>query len=109
MADIKANFRTQVFEVVRNIPVGKVATYGQIAAILGNPRGARQVGWMLADLGKEKDVPWWRVVDRFGHLSIGKRSSNAQEIQKVYLENEGVVVDSGYNVELGKYRWENRK
>lgn len=109
MAESKKNFRTLVFEIVRKIPAGNVATYGQIASILGNPRGARQVGWMLADLGKEKDVPWWRVVDRNGHLSIGKRSSNAQEIQRAYLENEKVFVDLGYNVDLDKYRWENRE
>lgn len=100
-------FRDQVFEKVKQIPKGKVASYGQIAALAGSPRASRQVGWALASLAKAKapgqDVPWWRVVNSKGYLSIRGGDVNAKQIQKKLLEQDGVPVDQDFNVDMEKY------
>ena len=84
----KLNFREKVFGVVRAIPSGKVATYGQIALILGKTRGAREVGWMLHS-NDSSAVPCHRVVDRNGRLAPNFAFNGWRE-QKRRLEEEGV-------------------
>lgn len=63
-----SNFKQRVFEIVKKVPRGKVVTYGQIALMLGKPRGAREVGWMLHS-NSDLNVPCHRVVDRNGRLA----------------------------------------
>ena len=65
-----ASFADGVVAWVRRIPEGHVASYGDIAALAGSPRAARGVGAVLNGLTPERDVPWWRVVNRAGQLSI---------------------------------------
>ena len=98
-----SGFFEQVYRAVRLIPRGKVATYGQIADILGRPRGARTVGWALRSLQEGSDVPWHRVINARGEISLGGGEGAA--IQRALLEEEGVAFDAQGRVDLGQYRW----
>lgn len=103
-----AQFNQQVYKIVRKIPQSKVATYGQIATLLNSPRAARQVGWALAALtSKHKgDVPWWRVINRHGFVSIKGHSLEVKEIQKQKLSEENVEFIEEYKVNLDKHLWD---
>jgi len=95
-------FRAAVLELVRRIPRGRVATYGQLAALLRCPRSARQVGQALR--GADDGVPWHRVVNAQG--SISRRSRTASMMtQRIRLEQEGVVFRRG-RVVLARFRWQ---
>jgi len=98
------NFFDQIYLVVSQIPAGRVASYGQIAALLGRPRAARTVGWALASLGEEQAgvVPWHRVLNRAGVISLPRRFA---ELQRTLLEEEGVVFDEGGRVDMRVYGW----
>lgn len=82
-------FHGQVHDVVRTIPKGSVATYGDIGAVLGSKSVARQVGYAMAALPEGNDVPWWRVVGAGGRLS---QMPGAAEMQARQLEAEGIEV-----------------
>ncbi len=98
-------FYRLVYRVVRRIPRGKVATYGQIAAILGQPRGARAVGMALGALRDEQSeaVPWQRVIGAAGRCT--HRDGFQAGIQQEMLEAEGVVFDRRGYVDLATTRW----
>ncbi len=99
------DFYQAVYQLVRAIPQGKVATYGQVAALLGKPRGARLVGWALNVC--PADVPWQRVVNREGMISIENRRATKEE-QAALLTAEGVEVsgrDGNFGVDLTRYLW----
>jgi methylated-DNA-protein-cysteine methyltransferase-like protein len=104
------NFYEQVYAVVRRIPRGKVTSYGRVAQMLGRPRAARAVGYALNAL-KDKDqpafekVPWQRVVNSQGRISITNREHGAQE-QAALLREEGVVVSQDLRINLDIYLWE---
>jgi methylated-DNA-protein-cysteine methyltransferase-like protein len=87
---VKAGFFVRVYEAVRTIPRRRVATYGQLARLLGNPQGARAVGWALRALPEDLEgvVPWHRVVGRGGRISL--RSGPGGLIQRRRLKAEGV-------------------
>ena len=93
-----------VYEVCEKIPKGNVATYGQIAILIGRPRCARQVGWALHSNPKQGIIPCHRVINRYGKLCEGFAFGGI-EIQKDLLEAEGVEVRSDYTVDLEKYLW----
>jgi methylated-DNA-protein-cysteine methyltransferase-like protein len=105
------NFYQQVYAVVRRIPRGKVTSYGRIAQMLGRPRAARAVGYALNSLkGKERDpdyadIPWQRVVNSQGRISIVNREYGAQR-QAEILREEGVVVSKELRINLDIYLWE---
>lgn len=96
--------RDEVLEVVRRIPRGRVATYGDVAHLAGSPRAARQVGWVLSDLRGEDDVPWWRVVNAKGGISW--RPGGCVERQRELLEQEGVAFREDGTLDLGRWRWD---
>jgi methylated-DNA-protein-cysteine methyltransferase-like protein len=98
------SFFLQVYAIVRCIPAGKVATYGQIAQILGSPRSARTVGWALRGLPDGHDVPWQRVISARGCVSF-RPGSPAAQIQRGMLEDEGIVFDDHGRVDLRIYGW----
>jgi methylated-DNA-protein-cysteine methyltransferase-like protein len=100
---MQPSFFGQVYELVRRIPPGKVATYGQIARLLGQPRAARTVGWALHSLPENEEVPWQRVINSRGMVSLGGRQGAA--IQRALLEGEGVVFDGQGRVDLEVYGW----
>jgi methylated-DNA-protein-cysteine methyltransferase-like protein len=94
-------FYAAVYAVVRGIPRGRVATYGQLAALLGVPRGARAVGWALRGIGaRAPRVPWHRVVGSGGRISLDGRP--AGEVQRRRLRQEGVRFVSG-RVDLSRH------
>lgn len=91
----------RIYAVARRIPEGRVATYGQIARIIGMPKGARQVGYAMAALGRgapRPDVPWHRVVNAKGESSIGA-------VQITRLESEGVVFNEQGRIDLRRFLW----
>lgn len=99
------NFYDEVYNLVRKIPPGKVATYGQVAAVISTPRAARVVGFALRALGPKTNVPWQRVINTQGMISIENMFFSPQE-QARLLRKEGVGVnerDGNYFVDLTKY------
>ncbi|MDI9256446.1 MGMT family protein [Flavobacterium sedimenticola] len=100
----EANFFERVYEIARQIPEGKVTSYGAIAKALGAARSARMVGWaMNASHGRE-DVPAHRVVNRIGVLS-GKHHFEGTNLMQQLLENEGVKVVDNQIVDFEKHFW----
>ena len=95
-----ASFRDRVIAVVRAIPEGRVATYGQVAGLAGRPRAARVVGGILRN--SPDDVPWHRVVNAQGGISTYR--IGAGELQEALLAAEGVVV-RGRALDLAAHRW----
>lgn len=94
----------RIYSVVALIPRGRVATYGQIAALAGVPRRARQVGYALAALPAEHAVPWHRVINFKGEVSKRARG-DVDAYQRALLENEGVSFDGRGRVALARFRW----
>ena len=97
-------FFERVYNVVKDIPKGKVATYGQIATILGMPKYAKYVGYALHQNPGPGIIPCHRVVNRLGALSPAFAFGGKNK-QKELLEAEGVVVDENGVVDLKKYQW----
>ena len=95
---------SRIHAVVRRIPRGRVATYGQIADLAGLPGHARQVGYALHALPAGTAVPWHRVLNARGALSL-RREPGAELTQRLLLEREGVEFDTGGRVNLAKVRW----
>jgi len=94
----------RIYRVVRRIPRGRVATYGQIAVLAGIPRQARQVGYALHALRRGSDVPWQRVINAKGEVSE-RSTPGCEGLQRAALESEGVVFDIRGCVNLGRYQW----
>jgi methylated-DNA-protein-cysteine methyltransferase-like protein len=90
--------------VVRQIPRGAVATYGQVAELAGYPRQARQVGWILSGLPDGTDVPWQRVINAKGEVSPRAFGDSHLE-QRALLEAEGVSFNARGRVDLRAHRW----
>src|SRR5260370_25319938 len=89
---------------VRKIHKGRVATYGIVARVAGRPGAARTVGWALSALPEENDVPWWRVINAAGRISLAAHDHNAV-LQRALLLREGVRFAPGGAVSLGSYGW----
>lgn len=94
----------QVYAIVGRIPAGRVATYGDIARLLGRPRAARQVGYALAALEQGSDVPWHRVVNARGRISP-RGIAGSDELQRILLEDEGVEFGLHGTIDLDRFRW----
>ncbi len=100
------NFYEQVYAVVRRIPAGKVTSYGRIAQMLGRPHAARAVGYALSALkDKDHNVPWQRVVNSQGRISIHHRELSGS-IQAQLLRAEGVEVSDDLRIDLDRFLWE---
>jgi methylated-DNA-protein-cysteine methyltransferase-like protein len=96
-------FFRRVVIVIKKIPRGKVATYGQIAALAGNPRGARQVAWVLHAMSDKHKLPWQRVINREGTISLPRYGG--YELQRALLVKEGVKFDFDDRIDLARYQW----
>lgn len=90
---------SRIYAVVRRIPAGKVATYGQVANLAGLPGHARQVGYALHALTDEQNVPWHRVINARGGISL-RSERGYDDLQRRLLEAEGVVFDGDDKVSL---------
>ena len=96
-------FTQKVKTLIRQIPAGKVASYGLIAALAGNPRAARQVAWVLHSSSAADQLPWHRVVNRNGKISL--KPFEGYEIQKHRLLLEGIVFNEQDTIDLERYLW----
>ena len=99
-------FFHQVYVLVRQIPRGRVASYGQVAALLGHPQAARTVGWALNALtsAQAAEVPWQRVINSAGRISISRADLSA-DIQRALLEAEGVEFDARGYIDWKRFGW----
>ena len=96
-------FSSRVKHAIKRIPVGKVATYGQIASIAGNHRAARQVAWILHSSSTKDNLPWHRVINGKGEISLAP--GQGFEKQKQMLINEGILFDHKNRINLTRFLW----
>jgi len=97
----------RIYTVIRRVPKGRVATYGQIARLAGLPGHARQVGYALYALRASTAVPWQRIVNASGAISL-RRSGGALS-QRMLLEREGVTLDARGRISLARFGWKPRR
>lgn len=102
---MKIELYCQILEVVAQIPNGKVATYGQVAKMAGLPRHARLVGKVLQNLTSESQIPWHRVINAQGKITLSQLDAKGNNIQALKLQQEGIVVISG-RIKLRQYQWQ---
>ncbi len=96
-------FSLEIIEIIKNIPRGKVATYGQIATLAGNRFAARQVVRILNSSSRKEKLPWHRVVNSQGTISLAP--GRGYEQQKALLVGEGIVFDKEDRVDFKKFLW----
>ena len=97
----------RIFAVVRRVPRGRVATYGQVARLAGLGRRARLVGYALHSLAGASALPWQRIVNASGGISLDALGSGLT--QRLRLEGEGVKFDTRGRIDLARYQWRPRK
>ena len=102
------SIRQRIYAVVRRVPRGKVATYGQIAEIAGLEGHARQVGYAMAALHSGSALPWHRIINAEGRVSMRSAGAGSTIVQQQLLEREGIVFNDGGRVSLTRYRWKPR-
>jgi len=102
------DFSTLVLKIIRDIPGGRVMSYGQIAKLAGKPRSARAVGWLLHSCTRSHKLPWQRVINSQGKISFSWSTGQFQK-QKNLLKKEGVVVSENGCVNLKIYAWDGRQ
>ena len=97
------SFHQRAVAVIKKIPPGRVATYGQIAAMAGNPKASRHVSRVLHSSSRKEKLPWHRVINAKGGISIPK--GRGHELQKSLLQEEGVEFSDNERVDLKSYGW----
>jgi len=98
------DFHRRTIDVIKKIPCGRVATYGQIAAMAGDPRAARQVVRTLHTSSDKEKLPWHRVINSQGRISLPP--GRGYELQRSLLEREGVKFGLGDRIDLKQYLWQ---
>ena len=96
----------RIYQVVQQIPSGKVATYGQVAELANLANQARQVGYALYRLAPNTDVPWHRVINAKGQISQSIFRHGTDDLQRQLLEGEGIVFNQQAQIDLKTYRWQ---
>ena len=99
-----SDFSKQAIAIMKSIPAGKVSTYGRIAALAGDNRSARQVSRLLNSCSEKENIPWYRIVNNRGKISL--RPGNGYELQKALLEAEGVEFDENDMINFQKFLWQ---
>jgi methylated-DNA-protein-cysteine methyltransferase-like protein len=94
----------RIWDTIRDVPKGSVASYGQIAEIAGIPRGARQVGYALRQLPEGHDLPWHRIIQSSGRIAFDKGAPQYEEQTKRLMMDQVVVIAG--RVDMQKYRWQ---
>jgi methylated-DNA-protein-cysteine methyltransferase-like protein len=97
-------FTQRVIKAIKTVPRGKVATYGLIALVAGNPRGSRQVAWILHSVTEKEKLPWHRLINRQGKISLPKGAG--YEMQKELLVEEGIAFDRDDRIDLDRFLWQ---
>ena len=102
------NFYQQVYDLVAQIPYGRVMTYGQVAVLLGKPTAARAVGYALHQTPAGVNIPWQRVINAQGRISPRGAADILHEpqLQRMLLEQEGIHFDAQGKIDLDHYLWE---
>ena len=98
-------FTQKALKIISHIPEGRVLTYGRAAAMAGNARGARQISRLLHSMSKKHDLPWHRIVNSKGKISL--KPSRGYELQKALLESEGIEFSTKDTIDLKVYLWIN--
>lgn len=101
---MRETFSERVLKLIQKIPTGKVATYGQIAALAGKPQGSRAVAWLLHSCSESHRLPWQRVLNSKGKISFPAGSKEHRK-QKMLLKDEGVVFTKNETLDLSLYQW----
>jgi methylated-DNA-protein-cysteine methyltransferase-like protein len=99
-----SGFFEKVYRLVQRVPPGKVVSYGAVARMLEHPHAARTVGWAMHSIPNGVDVPWWRVINGMGRISLSERGGANQ--QRELLEAEGVEFDERGFVDWERFGWE---
>ncbi len=97
----------EIIKIIKSIPKGKVATYGQVARLAGYANGARQVVRILHTCTDKYDLPWHRVINAKGEIALS--IYNGADEQKAMLEAEGITFISEYKIDLKKHMWQGNK
>jgi methylated-DNA-protein-cysteine methyltransferase-like protein len=92
-----------VIEIIKRIPEGRVCTYGRIGLMAGQPNGARQVARIIHSMSRKHDLPWHRIVNAKGFISLPR--ARGYDRQKTLLQGEGVQFDENDWIDLNKYLW----
>jgi len=100
-------FTDRVKSIIKKIPKGRVATYGQIAALAGNPRAARQVVRILHSSSRKDKLPWHRVINAKGGISL--KPGQGYELQRSLLEKEGVAFGLSDIIDFDRFLWAPRR
>ena len=100
---MRNDFTEMVIDVIASIPRGKVTSYGAIAAWAGNPRGARQVARILSACSRSEGLPWWRVVNKAGAISLPRGAGFERQYER--LTAEGIAVDPKGRINLDAHEW----
>jgi len=98
-------FQAAIATVIQMIPPGRVMSYGQVALYVGAPRGAQLVGWMLRGMETKVSIPWWRVINNAGRITIKGNRYNTPQIQKQLLETEGIKINDEFILDIKQYRY----
>ena len=94
-----------IFQVIAQIPYGRVASYGQIARLAGIPKHSRLVGYVLKHMDADSSLPWYRVINSQGKISLSKLNDQGQNIQAQLLMVEGILV-IGDKVKMKEFQWD---
>lgn len=105
----ESSFKVNVIKIIKQIPYGRVTTYGTVATLAGSPRAAREVGYILHSQTQKYNLPWQRIINREGYISIRGGDINMKNLQKSLLKQEGVEVSQDFMVDLEKYGWRGDK
>jgi methylated-DNA-protein-cysteine methyltransferase-like protein len=100
---LSSPFTERVRSIIAAIPRGKVATYGQVAMLAGNPRAARQVSWILHSSSRRHKLPWHRVIGSQGRISL--QPGRGYEEQRALLLSEGISFESHGRIDMERHGW----
>ena len=103
----KSSSYARIYQVVRRIPRGRVATYGQVASLAELGGHARQVGYAMHAIPEDVFVPWQRVINAKGEVSP-RAEPGMERLQQSMLEDEGLVFEANGRIDLGRYQWRPR-
>jgi methylated-DNA-protein-cysteine methyltransferase-like protein len=97
-------FTQDALHIIKHIPHGRVLTYGRVASLAGQPGGARQVSRILHAMSRKYELPWHRIINSKGRISLGP--SQGRELQKALLESEGIEFSENGSLDLKIYLWQ---
>jgi len=100
----KSELTQRIIDIIRDIPEGFVATYGHVARLAGNPRAARQVSRILHTCSRKEGLPWHRVINKEGRISL--KLMQGYEEQKRLLQSEGIAFDQADRIDLEHFLWQ---